>query len=391
MLHLSLFLLVFSCLLCFSFFYLSKKLSHLSDKQHKKKIYILVAIIELIIFIGFIGLRLIKPQNEIPFLLHAVAWISYTLMGFLSFTMSLFLLSDILFYLKSFFTRNKKEIDLNKRKFITSGVFIAATTLTGKSFYNAVTFPKLKNVSIFFPFLPAELENFRIIQITDLHFGLTLGKEYCEDIVDKINHSNADIIAITGDIADGFPHQLKSLMESFSQLKSKYGVYYVTGNHEYYWGAEGWINHLKSLGAIYLENEHKIIDVLGHKIALAGVPDLTSKNYDVNKASSPQKAILNCPADVTLKICLAHQPKSAFDAADAGFHLQLSGHTHGGQFWPWTWVIPLVQPFVAGLTHYKNMKLYVSRGTGYWGPPARLGSPSEITVIELKNGKDLQA
>lgn len=377
----SIFLILFACAMLFSFFYLSRKFIFLFEDKHKKKVFVAMFIIEIIIAAGFFGVRLFRSQQNLPSFMRFIAWISYTTLGLFSFIIVLFILIDIIFYIKKIVTKN--EVDFRKRKFLISGAFLFAAFSSGRAFYNAVTLPKVKKVLISLQDLAKELENLKIVQITDLHIGVTIGKEFVEGIVAKINEVNADIVAITGDVADGFVHQINDMLMPLSQLKSKYGIYYVTGNHEYYWRAHEWTQFMKRLGIIVLENEHKIIQVSGHKIAIAGVTDYTAGNYDTNKISNPKQAILNCEEDVALKILLAHQPRSAFIAEQAGYHLQLSGHTHGGQFWPWTWIVPLVQPFVAGLTQYKNMWLYVSRGTGYWGPPARLGAESEITFIVL--------
>ena len=379
----SIFFLIFCFAILFSYFYLARKLICLFEKKYKKSIFIVLAIVEFIIIVGAFGVRFFRSQKNLPSYMHAVAWVSYTILGFISFLIVLFIITDLILYIRHVFVKSKNGVDLHKRKFLISGTFLFSAILTGKAFYNAVSFPRIKNVTLPIFNLPVALHNLKIVQITDLHIGITIGKDFVLDIVSKINAVDADIVVITGDIADGFVHQIHEMLEPLSQLKSKYGTYYVTGNHEYYWGVDAWTNYMKSIGAIFLENEHKVIDIHGHKIALAGVTDLTAKNYDSSKASNPLKAIANCPQNVDLKILLAHQPKSAFAAADVGYDIQISGHTHGGQFWPWTWIVPLVQPFTAGLTRYKNMWVYVSRGTGYWGPPARLGSPSEITVINI--------
>jgi len=114
------------------------------------------------------------------------------------------------------------------------------------------------------------------------------------------------------------------------------------------------------------------------------VPDWSAGHFVADHAHDPEAALFGAPAD-TVKVLLAHQPRSAASAAAAGFHLQLSGHTHGGQFLPWNWLVPLQQPYTAGLHRLGELWIYVSRGTGYWGPPKRLGAPSEITEILLRS------
>jgi len=156
----------------------------------------------------------------------------------------------------------------------------------------------------------------------------------------------------------------------------------VTGNHEYYSGAYAWIDELRRLGARVLLNEHVMIDHGGAAVALAGVTDYSAHHFDRAHRSDPARASQGVPPGA-VKVLLAHQPRTAPDAERAGFDLQLSGHTHGGQFWPWNHFVRLQQPFTAGLRRLGHMWVYVSRGTGYWGPPMRFGSPSEITRITL--------
>jgi predicted MPP superfamily phosphohydrolase len=157
----------------------------------------------------------------------------------------------------------------------------------------------------------------------------------------------------------------------------------VTGNHEYYSGAGPWLTELRRLGLQILMNRHVLIERSGARLALAGVADYSAHHFDPAHRSDPVAAIRGVPADVSVKILLAHQPRSAAAAVDAGFDLQLSGHTHGGQFLPWNWFVRFQQPYTAGLARLRSMWVYTSRGTGYWGPPMRLGAPSEITRIRL--------
>jgi hypothetical protein len=163
------------------------------------------------------------------------------------------------------------------------------------------------------------------------------------------------------------------------------GNYFVTGNHEYYSGVIEWIEEVRRLGFTVLINEHRIITSGKSKMLLAGVTDYRESRILTDHRSDPQKA-LNAAAKTDIKILLAHQPKSIFDAARAGYDLQISGHTHGGQFFPWNLVVGLTQPYVSGLHQHADTQIYVSRGTGYWGPPVRVGSPSEITLIKLVSG-----
>ncbi len=229
--------------------------------------------------------------------------------------------------------------------------------------------------------LPSDLEGFRIAQLSDLHVGPTLKRDFVERVVDTTNGLQPDLIALTGDVADGFPPALRDEVAPLAGLEAPHGKYFVTGNHEYYWDAAGWVRELEALGFSALMNGHQVIRRGTGRIVLAGVTDLSSGGLP-GHASDPAAAVAGAP-ESDVRVLLAHQPKSAFAARAAGYDLQLSGHTHGGQYFPFNLLVRLFQPFVAGLHRLEAMWLYVSRGTGYWGPPLRLGAPAEITLIQL--------
>ena len=229
--------------------------------------------------------------------------------------------------------------------------------------------------------LPSDLEGFRIAQLSDLHVGPTLKRDFVERVVDTTNGLQPDLIALTGDVADGFPPALRDDVAPLAGLEAPHGKYFVTGNHEYYWDAAGWVRELEGLGFSALINGHRVIRRGTGRIVLAGVTDLSSGGLP-GHASDPAAAVAGAP-ESDVRVLLAHQPKSAFAARAAGYDLQLSGHTHGGQYFPFNLLVRLFQPFVAGLHRLEAMWLYVSRGTGYWGPPLRLGAPAEITLIQL--------
>ncbi|HKW40009.1 MAG TPA: metallophosphoesterase [Gemmatimonadales bacterium] len=229
--------------------------------------------------------------------------------------------------------------------------------------------------------LPPDLEGFRIVQLSDLHVGATLKRDFVDRVVSTANELRPDLIALTGDVADGFPRELRDEVAPLAALRAPHGKYFVTGNHEYYWDAAGWVRELEELGFDALVNRHRVIYQGAARIVVAGVTDLSSGGLAGHR-SDPAAAVAGAPAS-DVKLLLAHQPKSAFAARAAGYDLQLSGHTHGGQYFPFNLLVRLFQPFVAGLHRLEAMWLYVSRGTGYWGPPLRLGAPAEITLIQL--------
>jgi predicted MPP superfamily phosphohydrolase len=227
--------------------------------------------------------------------------------------------------------------------------------------------PRVVHVTVPIRDLPGDLQGFRIAQLSDLHVGPTIRR--------RTNRLAPDLVAVTGDVADGLVPELREHVEPLGGLRAPHGTFFVTGNHEYFWDVHGWTRELARLGVDVLLNEHRLLVRGNGRLLLAGVTDLSA-------ASDPAAALAGAP-ESDVRVLLAHQPKSAYAARDAGFDLQLSGHTHGGQYFPFNLLVRLFQPFVAGLHRLERMWLYVSRGTGYWGPPLRLGAPSEITLIEL--------
>ena len=234
--------------------------------------------------------------------------------------------------------------------------------------------------------LPTALEGFTIVQISDIHVGNTIGRDYVEAIVSRVNGLQPDLVAITGDLVDGTVAALAHDVAPLAQLRSRFGTFFVTGNHEYYSGAGPWLAEFRRLGFQLLLNRHVVIEQGGARLVIAGVTDYSGHHFHAAHRSDPAAAIRGAPDDTRVKILLAHQPRSAAAAVDAGFDLQLSGHTHGGQFLPWNFFVRLQQPYTAGLERLHSMWVYTSRGTGYWGPPMRLGAPSEITRIRLVRG-----
>lgn len=236
--------------------------------------------------------------------------------------------------------------------------------------------------------LPGALHGFTIAQISDVHVGPTIRRPYVEAIVAAVNELGADVVAVTGDVVDGPVRQLSAHTAPLARLHGRYGAYLVTGNHEYYSGAREWVAEFQRLGLHVLSNRHVVISHNGAKVVLAGVTDYTAGQFEPDQRSDPRGALLGAPTDAAVRILLAHQPRTALAAEPAGYTLQLSGHTHGGQFLPWNFFVRLQQPFTAGLRRLGALWVYTSRGTGYWGPPKRFGAPSEITRIRLVPARD---
>ncbi len=264
-------------------------------------------------------------------------------------------------------------------------VFVLATLASILGWRNARAVPRVAEVEIAIDRLPPALDGLRITQISDLHVGPTIKAAQMRAIVDVVNRLDADFVAITGDLVDGPVQTLADDVAPLAELRSRFGSFFVTGNHEYYAGAHEWIDQVRRLGITVLMNEHVVLEHGDARIVLAGVSDFTAGHYDPAHRSDPVGALAGAPADAGVRILLAHQPRSALVAATAAYDLQLSGHTHGGQFLPWRFFVKLQQPFVAGLVRFGQLQIYISRGSGYWGPPKRIGAPSEISLIRLRS------
>lgn len=337
--------------------------------------------------IAFVVLQVMGPLMYRVFPDHfsrlfIIQWITYTSLGVFSCLLFYVLVSDAFIGLSRFVIAPDTRVDLERRSFLIVGFLTLVTSIIG--YFQAYSGPKIFEIDIPLTNLPKELDGFRIVQISDLHVGPLIGKEYVQNVVKLANGLDPDLVALTGDFVDGSVEQLRSEIAPLAELKARYGKFFVTGNHEYYWGAHAWCKEHEAMGARVLLNEHVRIQAKGQEFVLAGVTDYKAGQIIPEHESDPAKSLVNAPKD-GLKILLAHQPGSFEAAAQAGFHLQLSGHTHGGQFFPWSLVVALAHRYFKGLNRHNNqMWVYVNRGTGYWGPPLRFGVPAEITLIRLK-------
>jgi predicted MPP superfamily phosphohydrolase len=228
---------------------------------------------------------------------------------------------------------------------------------------------------------PAELSGYTIAQISDVHVGETVGRGFVESIVRLTNAEDPDMNVITGDLVDGRVEDLASLVAPLACLRARDGVWFVTGNHEYYSGAPAWIEHLRSLGIGVLRNDRVPIRGEGG-FDLAGTDDYASRAFGPGRGQDIPGALAGRDPRRAV-VLLAHQPRSFTEASALVVDLQLSGHTHGGQIFPMHYLTGLFTPYLAGLHRRGDSMIYVSRGAGYWGPPMRLGAPPEITRIVL--------
>ena len=264
------------------------------------------------------------------------------------------------------------------------GVLAGGTAgLTGAfGIAQAVSSLHVKTVRVGLKRWPAALDGLRILQLTDVHFGTTIGRAFCERMVAMTNGENPDVIVITGDLVDGSVSDLRAAAAPLARLKARFGVFFVTGNHEYYSGVDEWMTELARLGVRVLRNEHVVLGDGDSRFVLAGIDDASAHRFGNGHGADLPKALAGRPASAPL-VLLAHQPKAVREAEQLGVDLQISGHTHAGQIWPFSYLVRLDQPFVSGLNRTGDTQIYVSQGTGYWGPPLRLGTQAEITRIEV--------
>lgn len=282
------------------------------------------------------------------------------------------------------------SVDLARREMLSRSVAVAATVATGglstAALRSGLADVETHEVAVRLPRLPPALSGLTLVQLSDVHVGPLIGRRFVDTIVDRANALSPDAVVITGDLVDGDVARLREHTAALARLRARWGVYFVTGNHEYYSGVEGWLAELQRLGVRVLRNERVTLGDSAASIDLAGVDDSSADRFGFGHGADLERAVRGRDAEREL-VLLAHQPKAIADAARHGVGLQLSGHTHGGQIWPFNHVVGLVQPYVAGLHQHTDLtQIYVSRGTGFWGPPMRLNAPAEITKVVLSPG-----
>mgnify|MGYP000982493559 CR=1 FL=1 len=266
----------------------------------------------------------------------------------------------------------------------SAAVVAGATGIVGVAGWRGATrLAPVVAVDVPIPGLDPRLDGLKIAQISDIHIGQPLTKSELAAIVARTNEIGADLIAVTGDLVDGRVQVYADDTAPVGDLRAPLGVFFVTGNHEYYSGTKPWERLLKERGLDVLTNEHRVLTHNGAPFVLGGVTDYTAGRFVPEDASSPARAFASAPEGL-LRVLLAHQPKSVVEAAEQGVHLQLSGHTHGGQYWPFTTMIDWFHPVTSGLSRFRDTLVYVSRGTGVWGPRLRVGAPNEITALTLR-------
>jgi predicted MPP superfamily phosphohydrolase len=399
------FFLIFTSMIAIAHFYVGRRLVSSSGlPRNRARIGWLLVALSFVLSASPMIIFVLLRGREFP---EFIAWAGFVAMGFFSLLAVLTFGRDVIYVLlriggavsrlikRVFGSKSTvSAVDAERRKVLIAGSNVAVIglsgMLTGYGVIEARRQPRIVPVEVPLRGLPAQFDGFRIIQVSDLHVGPTIRRDWVEMVVSAAGGAGGDLVAFTGDFVDGSVPQLREDTAPLRELNARYGRFFVTGNHDYYSGVMPWLEEIDRLGWSVLSNQHRVIEKDGARIVIAGVTDLTAAGHIPEQKSSPQAAIAGAP-DGLVRILLAHQPKSVVDASAAGFDLQLSGHTHGGQFFPWDNFARLAQPYLSGLHRHDEMWIYVSRGTGYWGPPVRIGQPSEITLITLRQAASPKA
>jgi predicted MPP superfamily phosphohydrolase len=311
-----------------------------------------------------------------------LAWASYLAFGVLSFLVVYNMVADVIEVAWELIVRPTSPLEFDQTALVVLATLSVGTLVIGVR--QALAGPAVRAVDIPLANLPAAFDGFRIAQVSDLHVGPIIGRSYTRNVVNIVNGLKPDVIALTGDLVDGTIEHLTDGVAPLGDLRADHGIFFVTGNHEYFWDAVAWSLHFSRLGARVLANEHQVIARGEAAIILAGITDYSTLGTGPATESNPGKALSGAPPDLC-KMVLAHQPASYRMTHAAGFDLQISGHTHGGQYFPFSFLIRYFQRYYKGLNRHEKMWVYVNCGTGYWGPPLRAGVPAEITLITLRH------
>lgn len=320
-----------------------------------------------------------------------VSFAPYTWLGVMMLLFFAFLSVDVVklavFAVKKMGIPESAPLDASRRRLF--GQLIAGTTvltvagMATAGVAQAARKAAVRRVPVKLRRLPKTLNGLKIVQISDLHIGITVGSRWLDDIVTRVNALEPDLVVITGDLIDGSADRLKQEIDPLERLTATYGTYFVTGNHEYYSGANRWIKEVEKRGVRVLRNESIPIGEGDEVMHLAGVDDYSAKGMLRGHGQDIRKAVRHIPEDTPI-VLLAHQPKAVHEASDHGVDLVLSGHTHGGQIWPFNYLVGLQQPYNKGWHQYSDTtQIYVNQGTFMWGPPMRLGTECEITELTL--------
>ncbi len=380
--HVSIFLVIFAAILTVSHLYIFWRLSSYLQLDETARWILGCAL-------GFMGVATLVALPLSRTLPHNAAsvlsWVVFPWMGCLLLLLVSVIITDIV-WIASHLLRLAPHDPERRQVFhyaLGFSALGAAGTASAYAAWNGLRPVSVKPVEVTLDRWPLALDGLRVVQVSDLHIGPLIDGVWLNHVVDQINELKPDMIVITGDLVDGSIADLAAQVEPLAKLQAPEGIYFITGNHEYYSGAEEWCAHVASLGIRVLRNEWVRINTPRGSFDLAGVDDFAARQHG-GKNITETLAERDAARPVIL---LAHQPKDVHEAAANNVDLQLSGHTHGGQIWPFNLLVYLQQPFTEGLHRYKETatQIYVSAGTGFWGPPMRLGTTAEITHLTLRS------
>ena len=326
------------------------------------------------IFVGLIGIRFFPRA-----LLAAPHWLGIVWMGAFGLLLTATLATDAAFFV----ARHLVGAGFDWGRLQSLAIVGLVGPALGVGFVVARGKPKVERVEVPIAGLDPKLDGFKVVQVSDLHIGETLTGWHLQRVVDQVNALQPDLVAVTGDLVDGRVEHLREDVAPLAGLRATFGTAYVTGNHEYYHGGPVWTREVARLGLRVLHNEHVVLERDGAKLVVGGVPDYEGGRFLEDHRPDARKAFDGAPADAP-RILLAHQPRFARHAQGLDVQLMLSGHTHGGQIFPFMYLVRLQQPVIAGLRTLWGVPTYTSRGTGYWGPPFRVGPAPEISELVLR-------
>ena len=378
------FLSIFALILGSSHFYMFTRLNYYLQLTGSQRFFFgsLLTIYSLLTLIHIPVSRILHRKAA-----TLLAWAIYPWMGFALILFVTLVATDAVWFFLKFVPLSHLPEPQSLLQFCFGVVALSVTGILGAiALWNGLRFVKVKPLMIKLDRLPQSLDGTRIVQITDLHIGALIKGDWLQKVVNNVNALKPDLIVITGDLVDGSVEDLRAHVDPLANLEAPMGIYFITGNHEYYSGVEPWCDYIAGLGIRVLRNERVSISAGTDSISfdLAGVDDWGSSHFP-GEGPNLKKALRGRDPNKAL-ILLAHQPAAIHEAAEQGVDLQLSGHTHGGQIWPFTYLVYLQQPYTTGLHRYnKQTQVYISSGTGFWGPPMRLGTAAEITHITLRS------
>jgi predicted MPP superfamily phosphohydrolase len=324
------------------------------------------------IFLGFLGGRLLPRSAAKVF-----QWLGFVWMGAFGLLLTGLAASDLVLWLVSFAT----PVQPTWLAWRAVGVVAVVGPALAWGLATARA-PAVKRVTVDIKGLHADLDGFKLVQLSDVHIGETLDRRFSERLVEMVSTLDADAVVITGDLVDGSVSRLRDEVAPLGKLASRQGTFFVTGNHEYYSGAESWMAECEKLGMTVLHNSHRVLTRGAGQLVLGGVPDLQGARFSASHRPDAEAAFAGAPD--APRILLAHQPLFARTHKPRGVSLMLSGHTHGGQLFPFMFFVKLQQPVVGGFAVIEGVPTYTSNGTGYWGPPVRVGPRGEVTVVTLR-------